>query len=83
MNNVVQLKRPKPRTFDSREKLIDDLREHIFLSGLTYKVIAERAKVSEGTVARLAQGYTGWPRATTIFPLLDVLHLGLTITAAR
>ena len=65
----------RPQTFTENERLVDEVREHIFRSQKSYKEIATACKVSAQTVGKLARGQTKWPRPTTLFPLID--HLGL------
>lgn len=78
MNNVAQL---RPRTFTANEELINSVREAIFASHIPYKALAIRTGVNHGTIARIASGYTKWPRPTTLFPLLDALGLELILRA--
>lgn len=74
-------RKPRPRTYDARERFIDEVREAILTSKQTYAALAEIGGVSKTTVTRLAQGYTKWPRDTTLFPLLA--SVGLEITTRR
>lgn len=77
------LPRPKPQTLDARERFIDEVREAILCSEQTYREIAEQCDLSPTTVNRLAQGYTRWPRDTTLFPLLESVGLELTTRRKR
>lgn len=65
----------RPRSFTSRERLIDALREEIFRDGRPYKIIAEKVGVGKSTINNIASGKTRWPRDTTLFPLLGALGL--------
>lgn len=79
-NNVVELKRlARPRVFTTNEELIDEVREELWKSGISWKRLAEQANLGQGTVQRLASGQTKWPRPTTLFPLLQALGLGLAV----
>ena len=79
--NVVVLPTPARRqSFTSAEQLIDEVRNEIFRSGEKYRVIAERTGVANSTISNLANGKTRWPRSTTLFPMLQTLHLKLTLT---
>lgn len=80
MAKVIALKRTPPRTYDAREKLIDQVREEIFKH--KFEALALKAGCSKTTVSRLAQGYTKWPRPETLFGLLEALGLRLTIGRA-
>jgi transcriptional regulator with XRE-family HTH domain len=75
--NVVAFPSSRPRTFTSAEAMLDRVRERVFACGLSYKLLAEKAGVSNSTIASLASGKTRWPRPTTLFPLIDVLGLRL------
>lgn len=69
----------KPQTFTSRERLIQAIVDEIYSSGKTFKKIAEECNLGTATVQRLASGSTRWPRATTLFPLLDALNIHIEI----
>lgn len=73
----------RPRTYTTNEAFIDDIREAIMKSGLTYKVIADGSGVGQATVQRIASGHTKWPRPTTLFPMLSVLKLQIQLVSAR
>lgn len=76
MVNVVKLvPGHRPKTFTAGEEFIDELRERIFKSGLSYKEIASHAHppVSAGTIQRLVSGKTGWPRPYTLFAVCAAL----------
>ena len=84
IRQVFELPEPKrPRTFDARERFIDEVREAVLTSKQTYKALAEACDLSPATVNRLAQGYTKWPRDTTLFPLLASVGLELTTRRKR
>lgn len=69
---------PKPKTFTSREALIDFVREQIMIDGRSYEKIAIATKsISGTTVGSLANGKTRWPRDTTLFPIMRVLGIVL------
>lgn len=69
----------RPRVYTTNEAVIERIREEIFASGITYKVLAQRTNRSATTIRKLASGDTRWPRPETLFPLMQALRLGLTI----
>lgn len=69
----------KPRTFTSRERLIEALVDEIYSSGKTFKQLADEGDLSAGTVQRLASGHTQWPRPKTLFGLIEVLRLEISL----
>lgn len=83
MSNVVRLAtRNRPRTFTSNEAFIDELRQIVMTSGLTYQRIAVECNLSATTVQRLASGQTTWPRHTTLFAILAAMKKKLAIVEA-
>ena len=70
---------PKPRVFTEREQVVDAVREAIFRCGLPYHTIAKGAGTSPSTIANLASGKTRWPRDTTLFPVMRVVRIGLSV----
>lgn len=72
---------PDPETM--RAAAIAVVQEAIQTDGRTRHQIAAAACISVGTVHRIATGDTRWPRHTTLFPLIVVLGLRLTIGKDR
>lgn len=72
---VVSLNRP--RSFTSAERMLEELRQQIFIDGRPYKQIAADVGVSCSTIRNIAGGNTRWPRHTTLFPLISALGLTL------
>lgn len=70
----------RPRTYDSREAFIMAISEAIVADGRTHTQLAIAAGVTQGTISRIVNGDTRWPRHTTIFPLIATLGLTLTLT---
>jgi transcriptional regulator with XRE-family HTH domain len=62
------------------DAIMAELRKAILVSDIPPKFLAIRAGVSSSAVYALANGKTQWPRHTTLFALLDVLGLHLTLT---
>jgi transcriptional regulator with XRE-family HTH domain len=81
MTNVVRL--PRPRSFTSAERLIEEVRSDIFASGEKYKDLAQKVGVSPTTIHNLASGKTRWPRPTTLFPMLHALGLEMALIKKR
>lgn len=79
MVNVVRLQTRRPRTFTSNEAFIEELREIILTSRMTYTRIAAECSLSVTTVNRLATGHTQWPRHTTLFAVLRAMNKRLAI----
>lgn len=71
----------KPKTFTSAEAMMDEVRSILHADGETQRVIAARVGVAPSTIGNIASGKTRWPRATTLFPLLD--QLGYRISLQR
>ena len=65
----------RKRSFTTAEALIEEVRNEIFRSGMTYTEIARSAGVAQSTINNLATGKTRWPRPTTLFPALEKLSL--------
>lgn len=80
-SNVLHLRRP--RTYTTAEEMIDSVREAMFASGLTHKHIATGAKVSVSTVYNLMSGKTKWPKPTTLFPVMQVIGMSITVHFTR
>jgi len=70
----------KPKTFTSAEAMLDEVRDLIRADELNTKVIAVKTGVAPTTVYNILSGKTKWPRSTTLFPLLETLGYGITIT---
>ena len=68
-------RRHRPRTFTSAERMIEEVRNRVFASRMTYQQLATKSDVSGTTIRNLASGKTRWPRPTTLFPLLVALRL--------
>ena len=75
--------RPRPKTFTTAEALIEEVRVQIFQDGHPYKQVALGTGVSQGTISRLANGHTKWPRPTTLFPLMNALGVELQIVKRK
>lgn len=69
----------KPKTFTSAEAMMDEVRAILHADRHTQKVIADRVGVSHSTISNISSGKTRWPRATTLFPLLDELGYRVSI----
>lgn len=72
----------RPKSFTENERFIEEIREAIFISGISYEKLAGK-DMSHTTVQRLASGKTKWPRPSTLFPLLDRLGLELAIQRSK
>lgn len=85
MGKVIQMpgkgkggRRPaKPKTFTTPEMLIEQVRQEMFGTGESYRVLAVKAGVSASTIANLMNGKTRWPRPTTLGPLLGAMGVSL------
>lgn len=67
----------RPSAYDRRAAIMNRLSDEIFASGKSYKEIATACGVSPSTVRAIACARTIWPRAQTLFPLLDYFGLSL------
>lgn len=65
------------RDFTSAERLVEEVREHIFKFKGTYQHLADKVGVNHSTINNIASGKTRWPRPTTLFPLLEALGLSI------
>jgi transcriptional regulator with XRE-family HTH domain len=83
MSKVVALRRRKPRVYTSAERVLDEVREWIYKDGRTMQKIADATGVSVSTIHAIGSGKTQWPRHTTLFPLLQALHLRIDIVSER
>jgi hypothetical protein len=70
----------KPKTFTSAEAMLDEVRDLIRADPYTTKIIAVKTGVAPTTIHNILSGKTRWPRSTTLFPLLQTLGYGVTIT---
>ena len=82
---VIPLQEPwtRPRSYTSREKFIDAVRDEVFASPLTYEEIAAKAGCVKGTISNLASGKTAWPRHTTLFGVVAALNLQIRLEKRR
>jgi hypothetical protein len=69
----------KPKTFTSAEAMLEEVRGLIRADSSTIRVIAAQTGVATTTVYNIVGGKTRWPRATTLFPLLDTLGYSISI----
>jgi transcriptional regulator with XRE-family HTH domain len=69
----------RKRSFTSAEAFIEQVRIAVLKDKFGYEDLAHRTGVSKTTIANLASGKTRWPRPTTLFPLLVVLGMEITI----
>lgn len=65
------------------EQVMDILVQTIAQSDIPIGHLAIRAGVSKSAIHGITSGRTKWPRHTTLFSLMDVLGLQLTITKKR
>lgn len=68
---------PEPRLYTEQEAFIDEIRDLVLSCGMTYEVLAEKCNVNPSTIQRLARGDTKWPRAKTLWAILDQLNYTL------
>ncbi len=69
----------RPNTYTHQEQVIETLSQMIQTSGKTYTAIATACELSIGTVQRLAQRETLWPRPKTLFGILGYFGAELEI----
>ena len=69
----------RPKTFTSAEAMMEEVRSIIHADSRMQRHIANKVGVAPSTIGNIATGKTRWPRATTLFPLLDTLGYRVSI----